>query len=154
MIPGLVITHGRSLRQGDPLSPLLFDLAIDPLPRIIQLHADAGLVKPLPGRLSRLPDHFHCPTALDVTNFASLLHNFGEVLTLTKNVSKSSIAPNTMCCNRPPGYSSEFSNSHTSPIPIKYLRLHLSLGRLCLSDLQPFIDNAASRRNPLKGKIH
>jgi hypothetical protein len=41
----------------------------------------------------------------------------------------------------------------TTPFPIKYLGLPLSLGRLRRFDLQPYIDKAVARLNPWKGKF-
>ena len=99
-VPGLEILHGRGLRQGDPLSPLLFDIGIDPLNRTLELATEEGLLQPLPDHLAKLRVSLYAddaaiflvPTADDITNLAYTLRGFGDATGLVTNFTKSSFS--------------------------------------------------------------
>jgi hypothetical protein len=96
-IPGAPIDHARGLRQGDPLSPLLFVLAIDPIAHILEEATRIGLLSKLRGRgiilrTSLYADDaavFVSPSKMDIQNLATILQSFGEVTGLCTNFSKS-----------------------------------------------------------------
>ena len=100
-VPGAPIKHGQGLRQGDPVSPLLFVIAIDPLQRILDIATKQGLLHKLRGRggmvrTSLYADDaavFVAPIKSDVDNLATILRGFGDVTGLCTNFHKSSMVP-------------------------------------------------------------
>jgi mannosylglycoprotein endo-beta-mannosidase len=62
------IKHRRGLRQGDPLSPYLFILAIDVLNKIFELATEQGRLSKLKGRRASLRISMYADDAVIFTN--------------------------------------------------------------------------------------
>lgn len=98
---GAAINHRRDLRQGDPLSPLLFILAMEPLPRLFELATDAGALSPITDaratlRVSLFPDDAMLFLSLASDQLATvkeILEGFSSVTGLAINYSKSAAIP-------------------------------------------------------------
>jgi hypothetical protein len=102
-VDGVPIKHGRGLRQGDPLSPLLFVLAIDPLHHILCKATVQGRLHKLSGRApttctSLYADDaaiFVAPIKDDINFLENSLTSFDQVTGLVTNCAKSHAAPIT-----------------------------------------------------------
>ena len=102
--PGETILHRRGLRQGDPLSPMLFILVMDVLCYMVKKASDEGLLQPLARRalqhrISLYADDvviFLCPSANDIGITLDILQLFGDALGLRTNVQKSNGFPSSV----------------------------------------------------------
>ena len=141
-IPGPSFKHGKGLRQGDSLSPLLFIMAIDPLHRLLEAAGDQGLLDPLPGRgmdfrISLYADNaviFANPIKEEVDNLLQLLISFGQATGLKLNQEKSMVIPINYDEVSLPDVLHEFKGQ-TAAFLTTYLGLPLSLRKLRLVQL-------------------
>lgn len=158
-IAGNPIKHGRGFRQGDPISPLLFVIAIDPLQRILDVATRKGLLHKIRGRGSMMRTSlyaddaaiFLAPIKKDVDNLANILRGFGEVTGLCTNFHKSSMVP-IRCNNLDLDHITQNLPATRASFPLRYLGLPLSVWKLRLVDLQFLVDKVASKLTTYEGQ--
>jgi hypothetical protein len=151
-IAGDPIGHVRGLRQGDPLSPLLFVLAINPLSQILEGATMHGILHKLRGRRNILRTSlyaddaaiFVAPIKQDVQNFTVILHCFGNVTGLCTNFAKSSVVPIT-CQNIDLDDVLDGISATRATFPLRHLGLPLSVWCLRCRDFQHLEDKCAEK---------
>jgi len=150
--PGEKIVHRRGLRQGDPLSPMLFILVMDVLCYLVKKASEEGLLEPLArrnlqNRISLYADDvviFLQPLSSDIRAILDILQLFGEASGLKTNVQKSTVVP-IHCLEEHRTLLQTHLPCQTSEFPCKYLGVPLSPHKLTKAQAQPIIEKIADR---------
>jgi hypothetical protein len=145
----------RGVRQGNPLSPTLFILAMDTLQAAVQWVVDHGLLSDLGlhhkvPRVSIYADDavlFFRPSSGDMEVIKTLLEAFAVTSGLKVNMQMSH-ATCIRCDDDTAQRVANFYNCIQKSFPIVYLGLPLSTGRLRRTDVLPLIDKYSGK---LKG---
>jgi hypothetical protein len=148
------------LRQGDPLSPYLFIVAIDPLQDILNLATEQGLLSTLRDRMAkiRLPLYandaavFLNPVRQEVDLIMEIMQRFGDATGRRINVAKSTAAPIRCSGINLDEILQNFTSDRVS-FPTTYLGMPITLWRLKLVHLQPVLDRAAAKMVGWQGQI-
>ncbi len=157
-VPGNFFSCERGLRQGDPLSPLLFILCVDVLFRMLQAAVDADLLPAV--KLGELKFHslqfaddmllFFDGTIESAAVIKLILDGFSACSGLKINFRKSSITPINLMSEQAASLGAFF----TCPLkefPLSYLGLPLSPRNLRKEDFLPLIEKLNGRLAGWKG---
>lgn len=142
-VPGLSIVHERGLRQGDPLSPMLFILVMEVLNCLVQKAADVGLLRPLRNqdikyRASLYADDvilFLNPVEQEMLAVRSILASFAGASGLITNLRKCAITP-IRCSEDDIALATSIFPCQVVHFPCRYLGLPLSVKRIPKASVQ------------------
>jgi hypothetical protein len=157
---GMPFSHGKGLRQGDPISPLLFVIAMDVLSALFRAAENAGVLTGLSAmghrhRVSLYADDvviFARPVEAEVQVVRGILDFFGGASGLRVNYGKSSIVP--IHCSEEALESVALSlPCPVTSMPCTYLGLPLAIRKLQRSDLLPVVDKLASKLSAWKARL-
>lgn len=155
-------TTGKGLRQGDPISPILFNLVGDVLTRMLEKAASKDLIK---GPLAESNNHgvislqYADDTILfsdcndnHLRNLKGILAWFEQISGMRINFHKSEFIP----MNLEEEESHRTAHIFCCPVgnfPIKYLGIPLHHDKLRREDIQPLVDKILKRIEGWKGKL-
>lgn len=157
---GRWFTHRRRLRQGDPLSPMLFILAMDPLQKLMDLATREQKLSPIQHRAAKLRISLFADDAVmfinpvrdEVKEVADILQAFGMVSGLRVNHLKSAVYP-IRCEGINVAETMQWFQCPIKCFPCSYLGLRLHFRKLQKLEIQPLIDKVAARLPGWKGKL-
>jgi hypothetical protein len=149
-----VFYYRRGVRQGDPLSPLLFVLAVDLLQSIVNKAKDEGLLR-LPVYVGYTNDFRIIQYAYDtllimeacprqLIALKAIINTFADSTSLKVNYAKSSMIPINLSSDRLHHLASTF-DCQTRSFPFTYLGLPLTYGKHIVQDCLP-LANRVKRR--------
>ena len=145
--PGKPILACQGFRQGDPLSPMLFILCMEPLYALFRNATEHGLLAHLARssmhqRVSMFADDivvFIKLSELEAATCRAILHLFGQASGLSVSMAKSTVLP-IRCSQDEIELLSTMLGCPTAPFPCKYLGLPLTRQKQNAVQLQPLVD--------------
>ncbi|KAM0916418.1 hypothetical protein ACQ4PT_010201 [Festuca glaucescens] len=149
---GSAFRHGRGLRQGDPISPLLFVIAMDVLGALFRATERAGLLSDLAAiglkhHVSLYADDvviFAKPEPAELAAIWGVLGCFGAASGLHVNAAKSSAAP-IYCFGEVMDTLAATLPCPVVQLPCTYLSLPLSVRKPRKSELRAVLDKLARK---------
>jgi len=152
--------HFRGLRQGDPLSPLLFIIAMEPLQRMFDIAVTEGSLSPMGGRNTSLRASMYAddaavflnPIKEEVQIAADILQMFGAASGSCINQNKCAVYP-IMCDAINMDEVMQGFPCQVKQFPCQYLGLPLRTQKLRRVDVQPIIDKVSNRLANWKGRF-
>ena len=142
----------RGLRQGDPISPMLFVIVMEALNSLIREADRRSALSPLPGHASAHRASLYAddlvllvaPNANDLQCVIQILQLFAGASGLVTNVDKCVAMP-IRCSDEVMAAVQQAFPCVVAPFPCRYLGVPLSLSRLKRADEQSLVDLVASK---------